>query len=216
MKNIMENLCDNIAFALCQSKDKTCDEYEVLRYGVFVFVHVCNAVILTIIFGLLTGTFFEICIISLMAALMKRNSGGVHCSSPNRCIITGIIISYVFALIGKNLVNVKLEILYVLNIIILIHSFLVIYIKCPVPSKNKPLKKESIRRKLRKNALCIYFICVALFIISIILGLLGISYNINSLVLYIILGIYMQVFALTTFGSKFILFIDKVLLKIKV
>lgn len=216
MKNIMENLCDNIAFGLCQSKDKTCDEYEVLRYGVFVFLHVCNAAILTIIFGLLTGVCFEICIISLMAALMKRNSGGVHCSSPNRCIITGIIISYIYALIGKKLVNMKLEILYVVNIIILIHSFLVIYVKCPVPSQNKPLKNESIRKKLRKNALCIYFTCVVLFIISIFLEMLDTSYNINSLVLYIILGIYMQVFVLTAFGSKFILFIDKILLKIKV
>lgn len=216
MKNIMENLCNNIAFGLCQSKDKNCDEYEILRYGVFVFLHVCNAVILTIIFGLLTGTCFEICIISLMAALMKRNSGGVHCSSPNRCIITGIIISYMFVLIGKTLINVKLDILYILSIIILIHSFLIIYIKCPVPSPNKPLKKETTRKRLRKNALYIYFICVILFIISILLNLLNTNYNLNSLVLYIILGMYMQVFALTTFGSEFILFIDKVLLKIKV
>lgn len=216
MKSITENLSDNIAFRLCESKDRTSDEFEVLKYGVFAFLHICMAVILTIIFGILTNTLFQIFTISLMAGLMKRNSGGIHCSSPNRCIVTGIIISYIFALIGKNLVNVKLEILYLLNIVMLIHSFLVIYIKCPVPSENKPLKKESIRRKLRKNALSIYFVCVILFIVNIAIGLSNINYDINALVLCIILGIYMQILSLTTLGSNFILLIDKVLLKIRI
>ena len=216
MKNITENLSDSIAFKLCESKDRTSDEFEVLKYGVFAFLHICMAVILTITFGIVTNTLFQICIISLMAGVMKRNSGGVHCSSPNRCIATGIIVSYIFALIGKSLINVKLEILYSINIIMLIHSFIIIYIKCPVPSPNKPLKKEAIRRKLRKNALCIYFICVILFIVNILLVLLDVNYNINTLVLCVILGVYMQILSLTTLGSNFILFIDKVLLKIKI
>lgn len=216
MKNITENLSDSVAFKLCQSKDRASDEFEVLKYGVFAFLHICMASILTIIFGILTNTLFQICIISLMAGVMKRNSGGVHCSSPNRCIATGIIISYIFALIGKNLINIKLEILYLLNLIMLIHSFLVIYIKCPVPSENKQLKKESTRRKLRKNALFIHFICAMLFILNILLVLFGINYDINALVLCVILGVYMQVLSLTNLGSSVILFIDKVLLKIKV
>lgn len=216
MKNITENLSDSIAFKLCESKDRTSDEFEVLKYGVFAFLHICMAVILTIIFGIVTNTLFQIVIISLMAGLMKRNSGGIHCSSPNRCIITGIIISYIFALIGKNLINIKLEFLYLLNLIMLIHSFLVIYTKCPVPSENKPLKKESIRRTLRKNALFIYSICVILFIVNIFLVSLGANYDINALVLCVILGVYMQVLSLTNLGSGVILFIDKVLLKIKV
>lgn len=216
MKNITENLSGSIAFKLCESKDRTSDEFEVLKYGVFAFLHICMAVILTIIFGIVTNTLFQIGIISLMAGLMKRNSGGIHCSSPNRCIVTGIIVSYIFALVGKGLINIKLEILYLLNLIMLIHSFLVIYIKCPVPSENKPLKKESTRRKLRKNAMSIYFICVILFIVNILLVLLDVNYDINALVLCVILGVYMQVLSLTTLGSKLILFIDKVLLKIKI
>ena len=100
MNNITENISEKIAFSLCESKDKSTDEFEVLRYGVFAFLHVLIAMILTIIFGIITNTLFQIAIISLMAGLMKRNSGGIHCSSPNRCVVTGIIISYIFALIG--------------------------------------------------------------------------------------------------------------------
>lgn len=216
MNNITENLSDNIAFRLCESKDRSSDEFEVLKYGVFAFLHMCMAAVLTIIFGMLTNTIFQIAIISLIAGLMKRNSGGIHCSSPNRCIVTGIIVSYIFALIAKNLINIKLEVLYLLSIIILIHSFIIIYKKCPVPSENKPLKKEATRKKLRKNAFSIYFICVILFIFNILLNLLNFDYNLNSLVLCVILGLYMQVSSLTTIGSDFILFIDKVLLKLKV
>ena len=216
MNNITENLSDNIAFRLCASKDRSSDEFEVLRYGVFAFLHMCMAAVLTIIFGMLTNTIFQIAIISLIAGLMKRNSGGIHCSSPNRCIVTGIIISYIFALIGKNLISINLEILYLLSIIILIHSFIIIYKKCPVPSENKPLKKEATRKKLRKNAFYIYFICVILFIFNILLNLSNFDYSLNSLALCAILGIYMQILSLTTIGSNFILFIDKVLLKLKI
>ena len=216
MNNITENISEKIAFSLCESKDKSTDEFEVLRYGVFAFLHVLIAMILTIIFGIITNTLFQIAIISLMAGLMKRNSGGIHCSSPNRCVVTGIIISYIFALIGKFSINIKLEILCLLIIIMLINSFIIIYTKCPVPSENKPLKKESTRKKLRKNSFCIYSICLILFIINILLNLLNYKYNLNSLVLCMILGIYMQALSLTALGSNFILFIDKILLKCKI
>lgn len=142
MNSIAENLSDKIAFRLCESKDKSSDEFEVLKYGVFAFIHMLMAVIFTIIFGMLTDTLFPIVTISLTVGIMKRNSGGVHCSSPNRCLVTGIIISYIFSLIYENLVSLNVETLYLLSGIILIHSFIIIYKKCPVPSKNKPLKKN--------------------------------------------------------------------------
>ena len=129
MNNITENISEKIAFSLCESKDKSTDEFEVLKYGVFAFLHVFIAIILTIIFGIITNTLFQIVIISLMAGLMKRNSGGIHCSSPNRCVVTGIIISYIFALIGKFSINIKLETLCLLIIIMFIHSFIIIYKK---------------------------------------------------------------------------------------
>ena len=76
--------------------------------------------------------------------------------------------------------------------------------------------KESTRKKLRKNSFCIYSICLILFIINILLNLLNYKYNLNSLVLCMILGIYMQALSLTALGSNFILFIDKILLKCKI
>ena len=216
MDSLIENISSKIALNLCQSKDKSSEEFAVLKYGVFVFVHISIAAIFTIIFGILTKTLFQIVTIFLLGGLMKRYSGGVHCSSPNRCVITGIIISYTFALIGKNIVNIDLKIGYMLGMVALIHSFIILYKKCPVPSENKPLKKEETRKKLRKNAFLIYSICVVLFILNILLNLQSAYTILNSLVVCIILGLYMQTLSLTSIGIKFILFLDKVLLKFRI
>lgn len=210
MMSLTEIFSSKIAYYLCESKDKSSEDYQVLKYGVFVFLHVSVAAIFTIIFGMLTNTLYEIVVISLMGGLMKRNSGGVHCSSPNRCTITGIIVAYIFSLVGKLLLNIKFPILSLVIVTILVNSFIILYKKCPVPSENKPLKKEATRKKLRKNAFSIYSICVLLF------GFNLLKSNLNSLVLFMILGLYMQTLSLTTIGSKFILLIDKILLRFKI
>ncbi len=213
MNNFIDNTSSKIAFRLSESKDKSSDEYEVLKYGVFAFLHICIDILLTVIFGIITNTLFPILVISLMSAIMKRNSGGVHCSSPNRCVITGIIIGYIFTLLAKALTGIDQNLCYFIVAIILIHSFFVINKRCPVPSPNKPLKKEETRKRLRKNSFKVYFICVVLFLMAI---LLNSDNNFNFLVLCIILGVYMQVWVLTPLGNNFILLLDKILLKLKI
>lgn len=210
---LTENLSSKIAFNLCESKDSSSEEFEVIKYGVFVSLHVTTAIILTLIFGALTNTLFEMSIISLIGACMKRNSGGVHCSSPDRCVVTGIIVSYIFVLLGKGIVNMNIENYYLIGGIILIHSFIILYKKCPVPSENKPLKKESTRKMLRRNAFLIYSICVILFIINL---LLNKHIDLNFLTIYTMLGLYMQTLSLTKMGEKFILLLDKILLNLKI
>lgn len=216
ISSLTENLSSKFAFYLCQSKDKSSEEFAVLKYGIFTFLHISIAFILTILFGILTGTMLEMVVISLTGAMMKRNSGGVHCSSPNRCVLAGIILAYVFTLIGRMIINIGNEFNYILCIVSLVHSFIIIYKKCPVPCENKPLKKEETRKRLRKNAFLIYSICLILFIINILLNSIDFIENLNILVFYMILGLYMQTLSLTNKGCNFILFLDKVLLKLKI
>lgn len=216
ISSLTDDLSSKLAFYLCTSKDKSSEEFAVLKYGVFVFLQGSIAMIFTILFGVLTNTLFEMVVISLVGALMKRNSGGVHCSSPNRCILVGIIVSYIFTLIGRTIIDLKPVWTYILLAILLINSFIILYKKCPVPCENKPLKKEETRKKLRKNAFTIYSICVILFILNIFLNLVSFMDVLKPLILYMILGLYMQTLSLTNAGSKFILFLDKVLLKLKI
>lgn len=219
MNNFTDTVSNKLALYLTKDTNKSSEEFEVLKYGIFVFVHMCMAIVLTSIFGLVTNTFFEIMVISLIAALMKRYSGGVHCSSPNRCIATGIIVAYFFSLIAKYIISVDDNIFYILGSLMLIQSFIIIYTKCPVPSKNKPLKKEETRKRLKRKAFKIYLACMILFILNIILNKFNLSYkdmSFNSLTVCMILGLYMQNISLTSMGSRVILFMDKVLMMIKV
>lgn len=211
MESLTDILSSKLASYIGKNANKSGEEYEVLKYGIFIFMHICIAVIFTFIFGLITNTLFEILTISLIGALIKRCCGGVHSSSPNRCIVTGIIVSYAFALIGKIIIgNINTQYFYLLGGLMLIHSFYIIYTKCPVPSKNKPLKKEETRKKLRKKAFKIYYICATAFIISIF------YVKISYLAICMILGLYMQTVSLTSIGSKTILLMDKVLIKMRV
>lgn len=219
MSNFTDKISNKLALYLTKDTNKSSEEFEVLKYGIFVFVHMCMAIILTSIFGLITNTFFEIMIISLIAGLMKRCSGGVHCSSPNRCIVTGIIVAYVFSLLAKYIVSIDVKMFYILGALMLIQSFIIIYTKCPVPSKNKPLKKEETRKRLKKKAFRIYLVCLIIFIINITLNKFNLSYkdiDFNSFTVCMILGLYMQNISLTSVGSRFILFVDKVLMIMKI
>ena len=111
MENLTENISSKIAFYLCDTKDESSDEFEILKYGVFAVLHISMAFLFTILFGILTNTLYEIVTITLIGTILKRYSGGVHCSSPNRCLVTGIIVSYIFVLIGKYMINVKWELI---------------------------------------------------------------------------------------------------------
>ena len=216
MKNLTEEISSKIALSLSKSKDKTSEEFAVLKYGVFVVIQTSLSVILTALFGIITNTFIPIVTISIIGSLMKRYSGGAHCTSPNRCLITGIILSYLFSLIGKNIINLQFKVSYIIILALLIHSFIILYKKCPVGSKNKPLKRKEIRIKLRKRAFFIYSIWVILFIINIVLNKKIVIIDLNYIVIFLSLGLYMQILSLTFVGNKFILFIDKLLLKINI
>ena len=212
----MDDVSAKIALNLSKSKDETSEEFAVLKYGVFVVVHIFFSTLFTVLFGILTNTLFPIIIISIMGSVMKKYSGGAHCTSPNRCLVTGTILSYLFVLIGKGIINLQVKISYIIILILLIHSFIILYKKCPVGSINKPLKRKETRMRLRKKAFFIYSVCAVLFILSIVLKQNRVYINLKHLVTFMILGLYMQVLSLTFMGNKFILFMDKVLLRINI
>ena len=40
MENLTENISSKIAFYLCDTKDESSDEFEILKYGVFAVLHI--------------------------------------------------------------------------------------------------------------------------------------------------------------------------------
>lgn len=214
---IIEKVSNGVSEKLGNRLNKSDEEKAVLNYGLFVIIHTGLAVILTFIVGLVTNRTLEIMSITLAAAWMKRYSGGVHATSPNRCLIVGIIVSFILLYIEKEfIININNNVLIAILVIGIIYSYLIIYYKCPVGTKNKPLKKEETRKRLRKKAfklLNFYSLIIALGYLTYISSDF---YFIKNLIVCIFLGLVLQASMLTKFGQRVVLALDSLLIKIKV
>ncbi|MGL4913333.1 MAG: accessory gene regulator ArgB-like protein [Romboutsia sp.] len=207
----IEKISIDISNKLGKRLDKDEEEIAVLNYGLFMLIHTTLAILITLCVGILTNMIIEMISISIVASLLKRYSGGVHSSTPKRCIITGIIFTLILSIICKYImVNLnKNTFISIISVGILIFYY-ILYKKCPVPSKNKPLKKESTRNKLRKNSFKLVNIYIAAILVLYFLNIYNEMYIFKLGVSMIFLGISLQVFALTKAGEIVITTLEKV------
>lgn len=194
--------------------NKTKEEVAVINYGLFAMLHTSLIMIVTILVGIATGTFREIIIISVCSAMLKRYSGGVHSSSPMRCLIVGVsmctALSLTCVLITEKLSDISALAILVSGILI---CYFVLYKRSPIGSKQKPLKNENKRKMLRKksfNVMNIYTMAIfGIYIYS--------YYDQNSLArsicISILFGALIQIFSLSKIGEKAIGHMDRLLQK---
>ncbi|WP_373598425.1 accessory gene regulator ArgB-like protein [Paraclostridium bifermentans] len=211
--SIIENISYNISNKIGNKANKTQDEIEIINYGLFMTLHTLTGIIITIIIGILIGKLAEMLTITLVASSTKRYSGGVHATSPSRCIIIGIIttimVVYVSILLGN---YTDINFLIIFTLIVISTCNYIFYNKAPVGSKNKPLKKESTRKKLRKKlfvVLSFYQIVLALAILLLFFDKL--DSNFIKYIYCIELGILLQCTAITKLGESIILKLDSIL-----
>ena len=207
----VEQISLNLAKRLGNKLDKNEEEIAVLNYGLFFLIHTSIAILLTLLVGIVLGIFTEIMIISISASLLKRYSGGVHSSSPNRCVMSGLILSVIASFISKYIaINFDYINMVLFEVIILIGSAVIFYKKCPVPSKNKPLKKESTRIKLRKKAFQMMFLYTIIIIVLCIVYSFKQIYWMKLASFSIVMGIVIQTIAITKSGDLLINFFEKI------
>ena len=207
----IENVSLKLAKGLGNKLGKSNEEIEVLNYGLFYIIHTFSAILITFIFGIIFNVLFEIMIISITASLLKRYSGGVHSSSPNRCILSGLILSLVISFISKYMaINISYNNLIIITLILLVYSIHILNLKCPVGSKNKPLKKESTRNKLRQKAFKLMGIYVSSIICMLIIYKVNQIYTIKLIIISMTMGIMLQVFAMSKFGEIIINIFEKI------
>lgn len=191
--------------------DKNEEEKEILNYGLFIIIHTFTAIMITILVGLLTGMVIEISLITITSALFKRYTGGVHASTPGRCLIIGVILSLMLSILCRSIVtNIDINNIILIEMIIIAFSYYMIYYKCPVPSKNKPLKNEKNRNKLKKKAINLLNIYIVLFIILYVTYYILKLSTVKSVIVSLMLGLFLQMIVLTKTGTKFIKLLDKV------
>lgn len=207
----VEKISLGIASKLGNKLNKNEEEVAVLNYGLFFMIHTTMAIIMTFIVGVVFNILLEIMLISITTSLLKRYSGGVHASTPNRCILSGLILSLIISFTSRYIAsNVSNTYLIVFVSMIIIISSIVIYKKCPVPSENKPLKKESTRKKLRIKSFKLIFIYILLIIGLFIYHKVTGIYIMKLMVVSISMGIMLQIIAMTKIGEILINYFEKI------
>ncbi|SCI04242.1 MULTISPECIES: accessory gene regulator ArgB-like protein [unclassified Romboutsia] len=206
----IENVSLKLAKGLGNKLNKSDEEVEVLNYGLFFIIHTFSAILITFIFGIIFNVLIEIMSISITASLLKRYCGGTHSSTPNRCILSGLILSLLISFISKYMaINISDINLIILELVSLVFSIYFIYLKCPVGSKNKPLKKESTRNKLRKKAFKLMCIYVSSIICMLLIYKINQVYIVKLIIISMTMGIMLQIFAMSKIGDFTINLLEK-------
>ena len=208
---VIDKVSLNLSTRLGDRLDKDEEEKAVLNYGLFMIIHTFLGIILTILVGLITGMIIEMSLITITSALFKRYTGGVHASTPEICLIIGIILSLILSTVCRFIsINIDINNIVLIGMTIIAFSYYMIYYKYPVPSKNKPLNNEKTRNKLRKKAFTLLNIYIILIIILYIIYYILKLSIVKSIIVSFILGIFLQMIVLTNIGTKFINLLDKV------
>lgn len=212
MSNI-EKLSEAVAFRISQNinnEDK--DKEEVLAYGAFVLIQTMLTISFITLFGIIFNVLIEVLIISFVASILKKSSGGAHASSPMSCAIISVIIFGGFGLIVNNLI-VHFDYIYVILSVFVsfVFTYFIMLKFCPVETVTKPIRSDNKRKRLRKTSLRSVHI---LLIISVLCIPFSIYFNrtlFYTIILCISLGVAWQSITMVSLGHIIIDGIDKVL-----
>jgi accessory gene regulator B len=204
----IKNVCEKISNLIAQELNFDEDKKSVVNYGLFAFIQMIICIALVIIFGTIFNVVIEALIISFSISILRKSSGGVHASSPEKCAIIGTVSSVGMGVLSKY-ISVDFSTIIVVGVGIFIWSFYTINKLAPIDSIAKPIKNAEKRKKLKKNSLMILSIYLAVVIINFIYFYL----MRNSIVLVYSLCIYMgllwQVFSLTKYSYLLVRMLDK-------
>ncbi|MEG0128801.1 accessory gene regulator ArgB-like protein [Clostridium sp.] len=178
---------------------------SIIVYGLFSIIQIGISLLLTIILGIATNTLQEALIITFVIVMLRKYTGGAHAETPNKCLITGLIVTIIPAFIINRLVYLgSLKLVIISTIIIYLVAFVLILKNAPVDNKNKRIKSDKKRKRLKKSSIVILIMYI---ISSTILGVLFLRYGNVDMLKYISsisYGVLWQVFTLTNFSAKII------------
>ncbi|WP_333859797.1 accessory gene regulator ArgB-like protein [Clostridium sp.] len=184
---------------------------QIIVYGAINLLQTISSILWIVMAGFILGVLYEALIFSTAASILRKYSGGVHASSPNRCIIIGTALSCAAGLIIDKLsYNISLTNTIIIGIFFITVSFIIVILKAPVDSIKKPITDLNMKKKFKKNSI------IVLIVFSIFIVVLSAFYETTSKLYYlkiihsIILGILWQSITLTKIGITIFKKADKI------
>lgn len=206
--SFIETISMKIGHKITNILEKDDEFEEVMVYGAINFFQTIYAILTIILLGFICGVVYEALIISVVVALLRKYSGGVHASTPNKCAIFGAIGTTVMALLTKYIMIKSHIFVLIFGLSIFVFTYFIVYSLAPMDSFEKPINNKDMRRSLKKASLnvvnCYFLTSFVLFYYN---------YNKNNEFVYnliycILMGMVFQGFSLTKYGHKVLSTID--------
>lgn len=195
----IQRICETMSDKIAKELNFETNQRDIINYGLFAIVQTGIAILLEIILGGLLGVLIPTLIISLIAVILRKYSGGCHAQTPEECLAIGTAISVGGALgvswIPWNVINI-----IVLGVIIFTLAFYFVWKLAPVDSGAKPIRRAEKKQLLKKRSIFI----LSIYLIAIVVSLLFYLNNADEKLLLYIASIYVgigwQTFTLTATG----------------
>lgn len=188
------------------------EQEQIIVYGAINLFQMLFAILWVIIAGLLFGVFYEALIFSTTASILRKYSGGVHASSPSRCVIIG---AFSAALAGILIDNIFYTInsitVAVVSGVIIIFAFITVFRNAPVDSIKKPIKNIETRKQFKRKSIFAIFIFSFIIIILFMLNEKFSELYYIKLIESIGVGVLWQTITLTKNGINFLNKVDSAL-----
>ncbi|NRT72441.1 accessory gene regulator ArgB-like protein [Clostridium beijerinckii] len=188
------------------------EQEQIIVYGAINLFQMLFAILWVIIAGLLFGVFYEALIFSVTASIFRKYSGGVHASSPSRCVIIG---AFSAALAGILIDNIFYTInsitVAVISGVIIIFAFITVFRNAPVDSIKKPIKNIETRKQFKRKSIFVIFIFSFIIIILFMLNEKFSELYYIKLIESIGVGVLWQTITLTKNGINFLNKVDSAL-----
>ena len=188
------------------------DEEQIIIYGAINLFQITFAILWVIIAGLFFGVLYEALLFSITTSILRKYSGGVHASSPSRCIIIGTSITVAAGIfIDKILYTLNSSTVMLMSITFITFAFIIVLKNAPVDSIKKPITNIEIRKQFKKKSIAVIFLFLFITTILFILSKKYSDLYYIKFIESISLGILWQTITLTKIGISYLNKVDFVL-----
>lgn len=136
------------------------NEFELYKYGSFIFFSHAFYLIVTVLFAFLFGCVLESIIFYIAFQFIRRYAGGYHASTETRCEIMSTLSILVCVVL------IRLSNTYSYQSVLLLLTFFAavcIFLVCPLDTPEKPLSEEEFKQFRRISRIILFVITIITF-----------------------------------------------------
>ena len=161
-------LANRIAESLAEKLGYSDEQRKVMAYGLIAVIQMAELFLISTVFGLVFDCLNECLIVFLGVGLMRRTTGGAHCSTYAACMMTSSLSICLIALLCKCIIPSTLPHWFyaVFGILPSFSCFaLLAYKKVPQATQNKPITNPAKIKRLRKQCFITFMAYLAVAIV---------------------------------------------------